>query len=143
MVVSFQEITHVHLQPSNGVKLMLNDTQTLTISTVARDYEEAWDPRYQEEVASGAASLRKAVITDGESLLRIAHSQSKQGVKRHVASVRDEVVDSDGVIHPVQFHLVWTYDADDPTGPSRAIALGAGCRDWVSAVETDILKGQS
>lgn len=126
---------------------MLADQQTITVSTVPRTYEKTWDAEFAKEIAEGSTSVRKASLTDGNSILRVSHSESK-GVERHLVSVRDKTQaagEEDPTI--VQAHVVLTCPADDPTEAANVVALAQGLLEEITAssnaILTAVVAGQS
>lgn len=109
---------------------MLDNSQTLTINTTERTYTQVYDAEFAKELASGSCSVRKANITNGNSILKIGTSESK-GVERHQILVRDKtVVDNAEKID--QAYVVASFASDDPTAAARTAAILVGLANWLT-----------
>lgn len=115
---------------------MLSD-QTITVSGVERTYTPGWDAEFAKDIADNSASIRKAPLTGGNSILKYAHSEQKS-VERHQMFLRDKTA-SDGVTNQEQAYIVLTCKADDPASALRAIALGAALCTHATASSNAIL----
>lgn len=122
---------------------MLNDNQDITVDATARTYTKVWDQEFAKEIADGTTTVRKAPITNGNSILKISHSETK-GVERHLVFVRDKMT-IEGVSCQEQAYLVVTCAADDPASKARAvnIALGLGAKVAEANFLPSVLDGQS
>lgn len=123
---------------------MLDTTQNVTVSGTTRTYTTVWDQEFAKDLATGSTSVRKAPITNGNSILKISHAESK-GVERHQVFLRDKII-VDGAVGQEQAHIVITCAADDPSSVARAKALAVGlCSECVSEsgeLLDDVLAGQ-
>lgn len=116
---------------------MFNDPQTITVSGTARDYVSAWDAEFSKELATGAASIRKKDLPDGNSVLRIAQSEQK-GQERHLIALREKHISDDGT-SIVRAYIVIENPADNPSLATEAIALGVGLCSYVTASSAAVL----
>lgn len=99
----------------------------------SRNYEPAWDSEYEKELAQGNTQVRKSLISDGNSLLKTQHSETKSGIERHVISLRDKHVTGDNAGSMEQAQLVITHQADNPVSAESArqvaLALSEKCTE--------------
>lgn len=121
---------------------MFTDTISVTVSTVQRDHVKAWDKDFQAEIASGSTSIRKAAITDGESLHRISHSSPKKGRERHLEQMVETVIDTADVERVRKVHIVLEHD-DTPAERAAVIALAEGFIASLTSTNVTDLAGNS
>jgi hypothetical protein len=114
---------------------VLATTQSIyfAIPDVYRSYDVAWDSEYEKEIAQGNTQVRKSILDDGNSLLKTQHSETKQGIERHVISLRDKHVSGDDAGSMEQVQIVITHPADNPGSQEKArqvaFALCAKCTE--------------
>lgn len=119
------------------------DTATITVDGSARTYKRAFVPKYAKQIASGNTACLKADITDGQSILRISH-ESVGNVQRHLVSVEDITVDTDGVQHIEKTHRVLSCAEGDPTAETRLENLDDGFDSYLATagLKTSIVNGE-
>lgn len=120
---------------------MFSDTISVTVDSVQRDHTRAWDAAFSKQIAAGNTSIRKAGITDGESLVRVSHEESSAR-KRHLAQMVETIVDSDGVTRVRKVHLVVEYD-DTVAEKAAANLLADGFIAALNSTFVDNLLGDS
>jgi len=104
---------------------MFTDSISVTVNSVERVHVKAWDKDFQAEIAAGSTSIRKADITDGESLHRISHSSLKSDRLRHLEQMVETVTDEDGVPRERKVHVVLEHD-DLPSEKAATLLLAGG-----------------
>jgi hypothetical protein len=107
-------------------------TQTLTVNTVSRDYQPAWVAKYAADLKNGNTAVKKAAITDGVSLYRLTHAESK-GIERHILSLEDTIADSDGEDHMVKVQITLSCEADDSAEELRLNHLTIALCDYLKS----------
>lgn len=115
----------------------MDTNQTITINSAAREYIPTWDKEFAKDVADGSASIRKANITGGNSVEKIAHAETK-GISRHQVFLRDKAL-IDEVTEQEQAYIVVTHKADNPASELRALALAKGLCAYCGAEDGEIL----
>jgi hypothetical protein len=113
---------------------MFGSTIAVTVDSVERTHATAWDSAYSKQIAAGNTAIRKVAITDGESLVRISHEEKNER-KRHLAQMKETVVDSDGVSRTRSVHIVVEYD-DVPAEKASANLLADG---FVAALDSTFI----
>jgi cation transport regulator ChaC len=115
---------------------MLSDTISITVNGTARDYKRV--------LSSGPGIIRRAVITDGESLLTINH-ETKKGVDRALVKVQDTTTDSTtGEVTVETVHMVVaTKDGSDPSNAEKLATDGIGYFLNTAGVMSQILFGEA
>jgi hypothetical protein len=89
----------------------------------------AWDQEFAKDLQSGSASIRKAPITNGNSILKFQNSEQK-GVERHTVFTRDKQVTTEATSQE-QISVILTNAADDPASQARLVALANGVMDYL------------
>lgn len=118
--------------------------QTITVDAVARDYVNSWDSDYADELAKGSCKIGKVAITDGESIIRVAHSTDKKGIERHIFSMRDTITPSGEDEYSVQAHLVLSFPENNSDARDLSELIAAGLRSAlaVAGFETSLAQGE-
>lgn len=117
---------------------MFTDPTTLTINSVGRNYTTAWDGEFGKDIAAGNTVVKKVAITNGNSLLRISHSESK-GVERHLFAVRDCINAGQDTEQVVSAHVVITFPTDDTSAQTNATSLAMGAISALTATAGALL----
>lgn len=101
-------------------------TSTITVSTVARNYEPRWHESYSKELAQGDTSVEVVELSNGESIIRRSHSAQKT-VEKHYESVEDVIVDAtSGTSKMRKVGITLTFEKGNPTERAATEALAAG-----------------
>jgi hypothetical protein len=109
----------------------INGTQSITVNSVARSYVEAVHSAYAKQLAAGNTRVKRATITDGESLLRYSHDTTNiKGIERHVVSIEDRLT-TDGESTIARIAVTLTVPETGAQDTSAKL-LAAGFLTWLN-----------
>lgn len=114
-------------------------SQTITVNTVARTYAPSWDAKYASDLKKGNTAIKKAMLTNGVSILRITHDANKD-IEKHIISVED-INDpaSEGATPEIdKIQITLTCRRDNAAAATRLGQLIAGVCAYLPTVDDSL-----
>lgn len=115
--------------------------QTLTIGTQTDIvFDNAWVPKYHNELKKGNTTVKKAPTSYGEAILRISHQVTK-GIEGHVVSLEVEGVR--GTVPAKRLakcQIVLTCEDGDAAEASLLVDITECLCEYLPTVIVDVMK---